>query len=303
MASKERPKSSGKAQPKSVDCNSHFYGQSGRRRRRRKRTPKKVESNVFPLEALSKKLNDALPDRIIGEANECDVTIEGVKTVALIDTGSMVSTVSESFFKEHFDASNLQPLGNLLTLNNASGGEIPYLGYVEASVEVPGAPISCYPLLVVHDTPYNVRVPLLIGTNVLSVLVDSLRYNLGVRFLQRAELPSAIVCGIQAMSMVQRTLDDTQGVISGVCLLNSVDLGPGEVREVIGRVHVHAAIPQQAVAVQGRDSFADGSVTVTPSLVCLSGSTKVIRFQMCNQPKKIVPYTFGFTTGMPRWRN
>ena len=90
------------------------------------------------------------------------------------------------------------------------------------------------------------------------------------------------------MSIVQRTLDDTQGVISGVCLLNTVDLGPGEVREVIGRVHVHAAIPQQAVAVQGRDSFADGSVTVTPSLVCLSGSTKVIRFQMCNHDVKPV---------------
>ena len=267
---------------------SHFYRQSGRRRRHRKRRPRKVESNVFPLEALSRQLNDALPDRILGEANECDATIEGVKTVALIDTGSMVSTVSESFFKEHLDASSLQPLGNLLTLNDASGGEIPYLGYVEASVVIPGAPSACYPLLVVRDTAYNIRVPLLIGTNVLSGLMDSLKDGFGVRYLQRSDLPSAVLCAIQAMSVVQKKLEHTHGVISDVRLLNTVDLGPGEVREVSGRVQVHAAVPQQAVAVQGRDSFAHGPVTITPSLVCLDGTTRVVKFQLCNHDVKPV---------------
>ena len=155
----------GKKKPftQSVNADSHQYVQTGKRRRPRKRKRKNKDTQVLSHDALLQKLHQALPDRIIGEANECDVLVNDVPCVGLIDTGSMVSTVSQTFFETHLSDLMLHPLDDLLSVKNASGDEIPYLGYVEVSVQVTGSETGLYPLLVVRDTPYNVRVPLLVG--------------------------------------------------------------------------------------------------------------------------------------------
>ena len=46
-------------------------------------------------------------DRIVGSANESEILINGVKTSGLIDTGSMVTSVSEDFY------TSLKPLPKL----------------------------------------------------------------------------------------------------------------------------------------------------------------------------------------------
>ena len=37
-------------------------------------------------------------DRMIGDSNEGNITIQGVKSSGLIDSGSMISSISESFY-------------------------------------------------------------------------------------------------------------------------------------------------------------------------------------------------------------
>lgn len=58
--------------------------------------------------------------------------ISGVKTVGLIDTGSMVTSISESFY----DSMNPQPplldlkdFNLSLTVLGATGNQLPYKGY------------------------------------------------------------------------------------------------------------------------------------------------------------------------------
>ena len=64
----------------------------------------------------------------------------GVNVSILLDTGSMVSTVTESFFQAHLQSSvsTLLKTGSWLTLRAPNGLEIPYIGYLEMDVKVYG---------------------------------------------------------------------------------------------------------------------------------------------------------------------
>ena len=104
-------------------------------------------------------------DRIVGSANESEILINGVKTSGLIDTGSMVTSVSEEFYK------SLKPLPQLhlitefvLEAQGANGDKSPYKGYIEAEISVPFFTNSSFeiPLLVVSNTEYNSKVPAIV---------------------------------------------------------------------------------------------------------------------------------------------
>ena len=63
---------------------------------------------------------------LIGNSNESLVTIEGINTSALIDTGSCVSTVTKEFYEKHLNHIELQPVQGLLKIECADGNELPY---------------------------------------------------------------------------------------------------------------------------------------------------------------------------------
>ena len=108
-----------------------------------------------------------IPDplyRLIGEANESQVKVEGVIFKALIDSGAQVSSISEPMAKSL--GLEIQNLQTLLGLEGAHGGEVPYLGYTELHLEIPE--VSNFKqdvlMLVVPSTNYNQMVPIIIGT-------------------------------------------------------------------------------------------------------------------------------------------
>lgn len=108
----------------------------------------------------------------MGKCPVLKVGMGNVEVPCLIDTGSMVTTVTESFFNTH--------LGHLqrkdckwLGLKAANGLDIPYTGYVEVDVVVLGQRISGRGVLVVKD-PVNATLqnrklatPGILGMNVL----------------------------------------------------------------------------------------------------------------------------------------
>lgn len=96
-----------------------------------------------------------------------DVFMEGIKVPCLLDTGSMVSTITESFFLQHFKTGHLQAC-RWLQLKVANGLAIPYLGYLELDVSLCGKAIPGCGILVVKDTPSGVSVPGVLGMNVIS---------------------------------------------------------------------------------------------------------------------------------------
>ena len=67
--------------------------------------------------------------RLVGEANESKVIVEGQETRALLDSGSQLSSISWSWVKKL----NLEPkqLQSILQIEGSRGLEVPYLGYVE----------------------------------------------------------------------------------------------------------------------------------------------------------------------------
>lgn len=92
----------------------------------------------------------------------------------LIDTGSMVSTVTESFFRRHFglDSSDLLRSCRWLQLKAANGLTIPYIGYIELAVKLCGKDIPNCGVLIVKDPPGNEpNVAGVLGMNVIKKML------------------------------------------------------------------------------------------------------------------------------------
>lgn len=110
----------------------------------------------------------------------------GGKIVAcLLDTGSMVSTITEEFFLENFQTGDeLLKSCNWLQLRAANGYEIPYSGYLELDVKVLGKTFQSMGILVVRDSvdPFTRKqkqvVPGLLGMNIIQSCYRELFTNL-----------------------------------------------------------------------------------------------------------------------------
>ncbi|KAI2643896.1 Transposon Tf2-11 polyprotein [Labeo rohita] len=98
--------------------------------------------------------------------------IGGVQVPCLVDTGSMVSTITESSFVTNFGSWGQEQLRSChwLQLRAANGLSIPYIGYLELDVELCGQVVLGCGVLVVRDPPGGVcaRVPGVLGMNILS---------------------------------------------------------------------------------------------------------------------------------------
>ena len=70
--------------------------------------------------------------KMVGEVNEAAIEIECVPSTALLATGSCVSVVSETFYKEHLLNCKLNPIASIFKVECADGQALPYLGYIEA---------------------------------------------------------------------------------------------------------------------------------------------------------------------------
>ena len=94
-----------------------------------------------------------------------------METYALIDSGSMITTISEDFFNSLRPLPELQLLSKLdnFTVEGAGGHDLPYSGYIECTIEVPFLANQSFevPVLVVPTTQYSLKVPVVVGTNVI----------------------------------------------------------------------------------------------------------------------------------------
>ncbi len=99
-------------------------------------------------------------------------SIGGVSVACLIDTGSMISTITESCFLKEFKPWGQERLKlcQWLQLRAANGLAIPYIGYMELNVELCVKIVPECGILVVRDPPGGMcaQVPGVLGMNVLS---------------------------------------------------------------------------------------------------------------------------------------
>ena len=101
---------------------------------------------------------------MVGTSTEASIVVNGTETKALLDSGSCVSTISQPFYEEHLNQTELRPLTEILKVECADGSELPYLGYVEANLTTAGIPKSSSQqglFLITPETNYNSKTKIL----------------------------------------------------------------------------------------------------------------------------------------------
>ena len=108
----------------------------------------------------------------MGPANVVTIYIEGKPTQALMDTGSMVSTISEDYCIRHLPNHPITPLAFILNITSATGHQLPYSGVIEVQLRYQNlhgvAQEKNVLMLVVPGEAWKAEVPALVGTNILN---------------------------------------------------------------------------------------------------------------------------------------
>ncbi|KAL1254368.1 hypothetical protein QQF64_016597 [Cirrhinus molitorella] len=155
--------------------------------------------------------DEFLPQGLIGQRCTASVFVEDIECKSLLDTGSQVTTVSETFYLIHFPSIPIQPIHALFEVEGAGGQHVPYLGYIQVVITFPrtviGAEVELSSLvLVVPDCHFNSRVPLLIGTNVLERLYQQGVKRKGSEFFQNPGASSDYALLLQHVAQNYETL-------------------------------------------------------------------------------------------------
>lgn len=112
---------------------------------------------------------------LVGPRCTALLVIDGTPCECLLDSGSQVTTVSESFYNSYLQSHSILSLDDLLEIEGAGGQVVAYLGYLHLSIEFPeeiaGRTAEVRTLaLVVPDCKTNSEIPALVGTNTLDAL-------------------------------------------------------------------------------------------------------------------------------------
>lgn len=94
-------------------------------------------SHMLMVQTQSKLCHPLLPKGLTGAKCIAQINIAGIKCNCLLDTGSQVTTISQSFYNENLSEQHIHSLNNLLEVESANGQSVPYLGYVEVTITFP----------------------------------------------------------------------------------------------------------------------------------------------------------------------
>ena len=164
--------------------------------------------------------------RLIGESNETDIQIDGNKMTALIDSGALISAITKEMTKKM-----KLKVQKLLRIEGTGGGKVPYKGYVEVLLEVPGVKnLREYILmLVIEDSKYGERVPIQIGTLHIDMILEKATAdeidNLGKAF-ERSRVARPTVN--------QKGCFDLDQVKEPIKVTKEVTIEPGETIKING---------------------------------------------------------------------
>ena len=190
----------------------------------------------------------------------------GATTSGLIDTGSQITSHSESFYNSMEPKPllrDIRELGISLSVLSASGNKLPYIGFIPIDLSVPDLDnMKCSTLaLVVPHTSHNKQVPCIIGTNATRQYKKS---------CTNENVPSEWQIAFDETVPVRTTNN------------YSTQVGPGEVKTLHGLKcntnDMHTAMTEHI------DSSLSGDLTIFPRVVTLKSSNAAVRVPVliCN---------------------
>ena len=218
---------------------------------------------------------------LVGPPNEVDVDINGLTCKALLDTGATVSSISKSWY-DKLDNVEMHSLQQILLVECADGQHLPYLGYVEMEVGIPGFLENQIALcLVVPDTGYNQQVPVLLGTNVLQPLGKQLQGKLD----KHSQLGAVWSSTFAYIHQQHVSISRNKGCL-GIIKCNSFDtilvsrnervIVPGIIDKGIGLAKCSAMVHSHA-----KSKLPDG-VEIVSQLINYYGQSSKIYVELCN---------------------
>ena len=111
----------------------------------------------------------------MGRANETDVEIDGIISKALIDCGAMILMKSKDYCYEC--RYKIQPLEHLVPIEGSGGASVPYLGYVEVRMCIPGINSFDRDVLMLGSsttTQYHQGVAIQVSSHVIDEVTNSI---------------------------------------------------------------------------------------------------------------------------------
>lgn len=232
----------------------------------------KPKKSVFER-AQTKEQSVKLPQGLVGTKTTAQVTIAGKDTNCLLDTGSQVTTIPQSFYEQHLSELTIHPLNDLLDVEGANGQSVPYLGYIELSITFPkdfvGSDIEVNTLaLVIPHLRSAAQEQVLIGTNTLDVLYSDYSSDQKLSTFQPSPYGYQVVLNILKI----RQKNSSSGIL-GLAKMQgkSPEVVPARQTVVLeGLVNISNAHSEKYVIVeQPSASSLPGGLLVSASLVSL----------------------------------
>ena len=213
---------------------------------------------------------------MIGPPNVAKIVICGSETNGLVDSGSQITSISESFYR------SMDPLPELgdtrdsgidLEVYGANGSQLVYSGYIKADVSVPnlGSITHGIPILVVKDTEFNKTVPAIIGTNI----IREFRQD---RF--KPDLPEAWQSALDGLCDNAIPVKTTNNF--------TIRVGPGEMKTVNGLARDASKISTGLT--EHINSSLSGDLTICPRVIDLKGSRTTVKVpvSVCNVSTRVI---------------
>ena len=107
---------------------------------------------------------------MVSMENQSIIQVNSTKCKALIDSGSIITTVSDHVLKLMKPVPVVKDLDEFeLSASVAGGSKLPYIGYAEVEVQIPFLQGESFyvPMLVEPMSDYTEKVPVIVGTNIL----------------------------------------------------------------------------------------------------------------------------------------
>ena len=178
--------------------------------------------------------------KMVGEVNEAEIMVNNIKTRALLDTGSCVSTMSQTFLDRYLPHVEKRSVNRILNIECADGSKLPYSGYIETTISsVQGIPMSkeipCI-FLISPETQYSSQTPILLGTNILKEFQQDCQKVHGEKYLETVKLHTPWFLAFRAIVLKEKTLRRNKDRIAVVRCAErkTVTLGPNESKTIRG---------------------------------------------------------------------
>lgn len=123
-------------------------------------------------------------EKIVGTCPTVTVSMNGVSVKCLLDSGSQVSTITESFYDTHFSQfQDIHDCSSYIKLTASNGLAVPLHGLLIVSLVLDDHRYDAVPILVVKDSinpqmrARKLETPGLIGSNMLDLICNVILSN------------------------------------------------------------------------------------------------------------------------------